>query len=61
MEPLLKADDTDTFTQHHRLIIKALKRQDVAAVRDYMIDDIKTTHVLLQTLVSGDSRPTSDG
>jgi DNA-binding GntR family transcriptional regulator len=60
MEPLLRADDADTFTQHHQLIIKALKRQDGAALRDHMIDDIKTTHVLLQTLVSGDSGPTSD-
>jgi DNA-binding GntR family transcriptional regulator len=55
MEPLLKAEDAETFIRHHQLIIKALKRHDVAAVRDHMVNDIKTTHALLQTLVPTDS------
>jgi DNA-binding GntR family transcriptional regulator len=60
MEPLLKAEDADTFTQHHQLIINALKRKDVAAVRDHVVDDIKTTHALLQPLVSAGSLPSTE-
>jgi DNA-binding GntR family transcriptional regulator len=56
MEPLLKSEDADTFTRHHQLIINALKRQDATAVREHMVDDIKTTHALLQTLVTADSK-----
>jgi DNA-binding GntR family transcriptional regulator len=56
MEPLLKSEDADTYTRHHQLMIDALKRQDAAAVREHMVDDIKTTQALLQTLVSADSK-----
>jgi DNA-binding GntR family transcriptional regulator len=60
MEPLLKSKNAETYTRHHQLMIDALKRKDTADVREHMINDIKTTHALLQTLVTANDKLSRD-
>jgi DNA-binding GntR family transcriptional regulator len=55
MEPLLKSENAENYVRHHVLMIQALKQGDAAAVREHMVDDIRSTHLLLQKLVPVDA------
>ncbi|WP_291975879.1 MULTISPECIES: GntR family transcriptional regulator [unclassified Chelatococcus] len=59
MEPLLKTTDSRIYTQHHYAIIAALKKNDTAAAKAHLIEDIKTTQALLQTLCPADDQKSS--
>lgn len=50
MEPLLKTTDSQIYTRHHYAIIEALKSGDLDAVAVHLVEDIRTTQALLQTL-----------
>lgn len=51
IEPLLKTDNTGTYSVHHREIVAALKARDVAAARAAIVADIEATRDLLRGLI----------
>ncbi|WP_210484035.1 GntR family transcriptional regulator [Microvirga antarctica] len=50
MEPLLKSGDLGSDPVHHRSILDAVKRDDGAAARQALVEDIHATQSLLRTI-----------
>jgi len=50
VEPILKSENGDTFTEHHHQALAALKEGNIAAARQAIVDDITATQNLLHGL-----------
>lgn len=53
VEPILKSENGDTFTEHHHQALAGLKAGNIPVVRQAIVEDIAATQELLRELCSG--------